>query len=99
MLICHSNLVLTLRDIRREFGQDEELSVDNLDANIYTRSKFVTLIQEHQVRALISIFLPNDMIWKKSVNFEDQFHLDLGTVDNFNWRTLTDSCRDITYSL
>lgn len=42
------------------------------------RTRFIDLIQIQDVRTLISIFLPSEYIWKKTIDFETYFELNPG---------------------
>jgi len=66
-----------MEDGCKEYSGGDSLSVDNVDLQIVTKTSFVDLIRMHDVRALISIFLPPKHIWKTTIDFEGEFSLDM----------------------
>jgi len=54
----------------------ERWSEDMIDANIFSEKRFMQLIQEHDMRALICVFLPARYVWKCTIDFGKNFHLD-----------------------
>ena len=43
------------------------------------RRKFEELVHQHDMRTLISIFLPHQFVWIHKFDFSSLFHLNLGT--------------------
>jgi len=54
---------------------NEEISKGNVDANIHSYSKFIELLQQHDMRTLICINLASNFIWKQTVDFKKYFTL------------------------
>ena len=69
------DFVLVLQD-----GSDIpfERAVANVDTNNYQRSEFIAAIQNHEMGALMCLFLPPHNVWKMEEAFSSFFVLDLG---------------------
>ena len=55
-----------------------EFSRDGVDANLHSHSEFLRLIEQHDFRALISVFLPPEFVLKQTLNYKDYLKLDFG---------------------
>lgn len=57
--------------------------VDNIDANIHSLAEFSQMVKDHDLRALVCIFLPPEHVWKQTIDFAALFHLNL--CEYFPW--------------
>ncbi|KAL6080515.1 hypothetical protein QOT17_000153 [Balamuthia mandrillaris] len=49
----------------------------DIDANLFTSSTFIRLVEEQDMVALMCLFLPSEYVWKQQEDFRSLFRLDL----------------------
>jgi len=76
------DFTIVVADEYRKARTPEEKTMrnGNIDVNIYNQTEFIGLIRDHDMRALISIFLPPHNVWKSVIDFNPHFSFDPGTI-------------------
>jgi hypothetical protein len=68
------------RDART--AEDKTIVLGNIDANVFNQSEWQDLINQHDMRALVCLFLPSQHVWKQAIDFSLSFACDKGENSN-----------------